>query len=222
MTPPEFHVLERWLEWLDSHDGRLSRRARGDNETDSDLIATIPNPPGKAIFTIGDLRAIVEAGRTLHDPPIGEAMTWLCRQLGLDPHIFATDMHGAGGVFGRLLGLLEGSMSLEVTLFIGEEGELEFIHNDDAAEALQGAGPRQIRRASHVEPDGDDWTVDVAPILNSPTPIIIGRYATRAAALEAEMEWVLNHLASTTTPPDPPPCHWCKQPGCCLWCPGAY
>lgn len=58
-----FVVLDRWLSWLDSHDGRLHRRGKGGAETDSDLIATIPNPPGAAIFTVGDLRAVVHALR---------------------------------------------------------------------------------------------------------------------------------------------------------------
>lgn len=53
-------IMTRWLEWLDSHDGRLYRRQHGELETDTDLIATIPNPPGSAIFTVGDLRAVVE------------------------------------------------------------------------------------------------------------------------------------------------------------------
>jgi hypothetical protein len=52
-------VLERWLTWLDSHDGRIYRRSHGGQETDLDLVATIPNPPGSAILTVGDLRVIV-------------------------------------------------------------------------------------------------------------------------------------------------------------------
>lgn len=56
-------IYSRWLEWLDSHDGRLHRRSVGGNETDGDFLATIPNPPGSAIFCVGHLRAIVEALR---------------------------------------------------------------------------------------------------------------------------------------------------------------
>ncbi len=55
-------VFRKWLEWLDSHDGRLDRRRRGGKETDTDLIATIPNPPAAVIFTVGDLRALVNRG----------------------------------------------------------------------------------------------------------------------------------------------------------------
>jgi hypothetical protein len=58
-----FGPFTRWLEWLDSHDGRLFRRSQGGDETDWDLACTVPNPPGRAIVTVGDLRAIVAAGR---------------------------------------------------------------------------------------------------------------------------------------------------------------
>lgn len=57
------HPFERWLEWLDSHDGRLYRRANDGLENESDLVALIPNPPGRAILTVGDLREVVELMR---------------------------------------------------------------------------------------------------------------------------------------------------------------
>ncbi len=66
MINDPFAVFARWLTWLDSHDGRLHRRQRGGLETDSDVIGTIPNPPGVALLIVGDLRALVEAGKLLH------------------------------------------------------------------------------------------------------------------------------------------------------------
>lgn len=63
MRENPFAPFEEWLRWLDSHDGRLHRLARGDKEKDTDLLATIPTPPGGTIFTVGDLRRLVEAGR---------------------------------------------------------------------------------------------------------------------------------------------------------------
>lgn len=50
-----------WERWLESHDGRLFRRREGGNETDLDLVAMIPNPPGSAIVTVGDLKALIRA-----------------------------------------------------------------------------------------------------------------------------------------------------------------
>ncbi len=58
-----FLPFERWLEWLDSHDGRLSRRKDGGDETEFDIAALLPTPPTQTIFTVGDLRDLVEAGR---------------------------------------------------------------------------------------------------------------------------------------------------------------
>lgn len=58
-----FLVFEQWLEWLMSHDGRLFRRSKGQQETDSDLAALIPTPPGQTILTVGDLRRLVAAGK---------------------------------------------------------------------------------------------------------------------------------------------------------------
>lgn len=54
------HPFEEWLEYLDSHNGRLHRREQGGNETDYDIAALIPIPPGRRIFTVGDLRKTVE------------------------------------------------------------------------------------------------------------------------------------------------------------------
>jgi hypothetical protein len=52
-------VFARWLEYLDSHDGRLHRARAGQRGTDADIACTLPTPPGKTIVTVGDLRRIV-------------------------------------------------------------------------------------------------------------------------------------------------------------------
>ncbi len=62
-----FEVWERWLKWLDSPEGKKHRRSakpKGEGK-ESDLICTIPNPPGSAIVTMRDLRELVKAGRRL-------------------------------------------------------------------------------------------------------------------------------------------------------------
>lgn len=60
---PNGHPIEpfaRWLEWLDSHNGRLYRRTKGGKEDDWDIAALLPNPQGgQRVFTVGDLRRLV-------------------------------------------------------------------------------------------------------------------------------------------------------------------
>lgn len=60
-----FEPFEELLRQYDSHDGRLERRAAGYKETEFDFAFLLPTRPGKTLFTLGDLRALVEAGREL-------------------------------------------------------------------------------------------------------------------------------------------------------------
>lgn len=50
----------QYLDWLESHDGRLERRRQGGDETDSDIALTLPCPPGRLVVTVGDLRRLVK------------------------------------------------------------------------------------------------------------------------------------------------------------------
>lgn len=65
MKDDPFKVFRELLEQFVSHDGRLARRKAGYKETDWDLVCTLPTVPGRAIFTVGDLRALVAAGDRL-------------------------------------------------------------------------------------------------------------------------------------------------------------
>ncbi len=51
-------------------------------------------------------------------------------------------------------------------------------------------GPAQIRRASHVEPGGKDWTVDLSPVGG---PRLTG-FATRSTAIAAEVDWIESRI----------------------------
>lgn len=53
-------VLERWLAWLDSEEGKACRLRAGQKGEELDLICVIPNPPGGAIVTVKDLREHVQ------------------------------------------------------------------------------------------------------------------------------------------------------------------
>jgi hypothetical protein len=84
-----------------------------------------------------------------------------------------------------------------------QDGVIEFIYDDELAE-LTGEGVTSIRRVSHVEPvnlvdtaktiwrsgsngEGDvGWEADMSPV-NGP---VLGPFATRGAALTAEVTWL--------------------------------
>lgn len=66
---------------------------------------------------------------------------------------------------------------------------VRFIHQDDIAETMQ-VGESTTRRASHVEPSQDGWTVDLRPV-NGP---VLGSFARRDHALRAEAEWLRENL----------------------------
>jgi len=51
-------------------------------------------------------------------------------------------------------------------------------------------GPSEIHRASHVEPEGDLWTVDLAPIVGPR----IGGFLNRSDAIQAEIDWIESHV----------------------------
>ncbi|MEZ5941200.1 MAG: hypothetical protein R3C18_07400 [Planctomycetaceae bacterium] len=51
-------------------------------------------------------------------------------------------------------------------------------------------GEASIRRGSHVEPMRDGrWTADLSPV-HGP---LLGPFPTRSEALDAEVEWLLEH-----------------------------
>jgi hypothetical protein len=58
-------------------------------------------------------------------------------------------------------------------------------------------GSLQIVRASHVEPDaGGEWRADLSPV-HGPT---LGPFAQRSQALEAEVQWLNDHIAELSIP----------------------
>jgi hypothetical protein len=74
-------------------------------------------------------------------------------------------------------------------IVVEEDGTIRFIYSDDLRGLLQ-QGAASITRASHVEPCGLGWTADMGPV-NGP---ILGPYTTRAEALEAEVNYLHNHV----------------------------
>lgn len=79
-----------------------------------------------------------------------------------------------------------------MTLFISM-GVMRAIYDDDLAPLLNN-GQFSIERASHVEPTHDGlWTADMSPV-NGP---VLGPFNSRAAALEAEREFLNNNQCRT-------------------------
>src|SRR4051812_819554 len=97
-------------------------------------------------------------------------------------------------------------MTKEIHLYVGPEGDVEFVHDDDVMEALAGQGRAMTHRASHVEPDFDSgyhdgrtrWKIDLGPTLRPGEPYRrqtqVGLFDRREEALEAERHWLEWHF----------------------------
>lgn len=79
-----------------------------------------------------------------------------------------------------------------MNLFIRPDGTIQAIY--DEALDLSTIGAVTIRRASHVEPaaNGPGWTADLTPV-GGP---VLGPFARRSEALDAEIAWLGEHLAN--------------------------
>jgi len=74
-------------------------------------------------------------------------------------------------------------------LHINHRGTVHCVY--DEALDLAALGTMEIRRASHVEPDGAGaWWADLSPV-GGPK---LGPHARRSAALEAELNWLQQNL----------------------------
>ena len=74
-----------------------------------------------------------------------------------------------------------------IELSIDVNGNVRTIYSDEALELYKALGSYTVKRASHVEPQDNGWTVDLTPV-GGPAP---GRiYRHRSAALKAEEQWL--------------------------------
>jgi hypothetical protein len=70
----------------------------------------------------------------------------------------------------------------------------------DEAIDLAALGPLAIRRASHVEPDGQGrWWAELSPV-GGPR---LGPFDRRSQALDAERDWLEGHWLTRRTVPAP-------------------
>lgn len=100
----------------------------------------------------------------------------------------------------------------DLEVFVGVDGEIEFVYSDALADVFRGEH-LDVRRASHVEPHpmftGSGWIVDMRPVggrifgengveVDALAPPDIDRvvgFSTRQAALDAEIAWIRAQLA---------------------------
>ncbi len=78
---------------------------------------------------------------------------------------------------------------VEHTIAIQPDGSVRFVYSDELAGLLD-LGPADVRRASHVEPEGDSWTADLSPV-GGPK---LGPFRLRKHALAAEVAWIEEHI----------------------------
>ena len=73
----------------------------------------------------------------------------------------------------------------EMELVVGLDGGVRCIYDESLD--LRALGKLQITRASHVEPDRDgNWWADMGPVEGP----VLGPYASRSEALQAERGWL--------------------------------
>lgn len=77
-----------------------------------------------------------------------------------------------------------------ITVFIGPDGTVRFVWDDELAELLP-LGTSAITRASHVEPTPLGWTADMGPSGGER----LGPFPLRGLALAAEHQWLNRRLA---------------------------
>ena len=74
----------------------------------------------------------------------------------------------------------------EMELVVGVDGGVRCIYDESLD--LRALGKLQITRASHVEPDSEgSWWADMGPV-GGP---VLGPYASRSEALQAERGWLV-------------------------------
>lgn len=83
-------------------------------------------------------------------------------------------------------------MAKQPSRFLVEpDGTIRFIYDDKLAEVARGLnGTIHPCRASHVEPTDDgQWEADLSPV-GGP---VLGPFALRQDALDAEVDWLRTH-----------------------------
>ena len=79
-------------------------------------------------------------------------------------------------------------MTARMQIVVAPGGEVRCVYGEDLDFAT--VGEVEVRRASHVEPDGrGGWRADLSPV-GGPQ---LGPFPRRSEALQAEMAWLAGH-----------------------------
>ena len=88
-------------------------------------------------------------------------------------------------------------MNKSIKLHIKDGGHIVSIYDDALVPLISEAASTTTTRASHVEPCGaNEWSADMSPINGQ---MLIG-FKTRAAALDAEREYINEFLLTGILP----------------------
>lgn len=73
-----------------------------------------------------------------------------------------------------------------------KDGTITSVYDDALIALFDDAEQVTTTRASHVEPDGSEWSADLSPVGG---PMLSG-FTTRQAALDAEVQYINQHVVN--------------------------
>jgi hypothetical protein len=81
-------------------------------------------------------------------------------------------------------------MSRKQVKLVIKGGNILAIYDDSLVAMFGEAASVETRRASHVEPDGAEWSADLSPV-GGP---ILRNFKTKSEALSAEVRYISQHI----------------------------
>lgn len=87
---------------------------------------------------------------------------------------------------------------MKVRLKVDTTGKVTGIYSDDYDFDVHGEN-KKIRRASEVEPNAEgQWEADMSLLGAEHVGVILGPFAQRAEAINAEVEYIAKHLLGSS------------------------
>lgn len=93
----------------------------------------------------------------------------------------------------------------DLEIYIGEDGDIQHVYDDELSALFTDDGSAHTRRASHVEPCGNGWTADMRPVggpvlWDDDTTEPKTPFSRKSDALDAEVDWIAAHLQEGRLP----------------------